>query len=404
MSRFLGCSIAVLALAGCLGAPEPVSVESDGCFADCKDVKATFFDVGYELPDAQTDADTVNNDSSASDAGSDAMEQPPSSTEVTAPGCPSVYMSVTSPEVMPGTVVHLTGSATPEAGGAITGFKWTLAKPPGSLSAFLPNDTTPNSAITPDVAGTYHVCLAAAQTPATAACPKACLDVVAVEPDAVNIELYWDTPADPDQTDTGPAAGADLDLHFANYLASGPDIDCDGTGDPWFNIPFDCFWGNYAPQWGSASPLILDDPILSANDTDGAGPEFVRLAHPEGDPSLPRFYSIGVHYWNAHGYGVSYASVTVFLYGAIALKIDHIAMNPLDMWHIGKLNWPNQLTGTSMPPLSVCYQTPGSQPGDVCQLTAKMWQDQGEWCMTPCYVNPGFAATTGGTLPTNCNP
>ena len=402
MPRFLGSAIAVLALAGCLGPTEEFSYDGS-CFPYCGDVKAAF-DSGYEAPDVPPDADddAMSYDVDTADAA-DAVNQPAASTEATAPGCPIVHMSVTSPEVMPGTVVHLAGNATPSAGDALTGVKWTLAKPVGSATTFLPNDTTPVSAITPDMAGTYHICLAALENVGTAACPEACLDVVAVEPDAVNIELYWDTPSDPDQTDTGPAAGADMDLHFANYLASGADIDCDTVGDPWFNIPFDCFWGNNAPQWGSYNPATLDDPIMSANDTDGAGPEFVRLPHPEGDPSLPRYYSIGVHYWNDHGYGDSYASVTVYLFGAVALKIDHVAMHPLDLWTIGKLNWPNQLTGTSMPPLSVCYQTAGSQPGDVCKGSAKMWQPQGEWCFTPCYVNPSFAATTGGATPQNCN-
>jgi hypothetical protein len=128
----------------------------------------------------------------------------------------------------------------------------------------------------------------------------------------------------------------------------------------------------------------------------------LNLEHPEGTPDLARWYAIGVHYWNDHGYGVSFSTITVYLFGAVALKIDKISMNPLDMWYVGKLNWPNQLTGTSTPPLTVCYQTAGSKPGDVCAGTAKMWQPKGEWCITPCYVNPTFAATTGGATPTNC--
>lgn len=68
-----------------------------------------------------------------------------------------------------------------------------------------------------------------------------CLDVVVVPEEAVHIELIWDTPGDADQTDEGPVAGADMDLHLAHPLASGADLDCDGKPDPWFDTNFDCF-------------------------------------------------------------------------------------------------------------------------------------------------------------------
>ena len=320
--------------------------------------------------------------------------------------CPVAKIDITEgDEVVPQTTLHLKGDGSKGGNGvAIKTYKWTAKQPAGSNKGFNPSSTFPNPTFTPDASGEYEFCLEVTDSGGVKSCAQACQKVLVVPNNAVHIELLWDTPADPDQTDTGPAAGADMDLHFANYLASGPDIDCDGTGDPWLNNPFDCFWFNNSPQWGSSNPAIKDDPTLDLDDTDGAGPENLNLEHPEGDPALPRFYSIGAHYWNDHGYGVSSSTITVYLFGAVALKIDQIFMNPLDMWYVGKLNWPNQLTGTSMPPFTVCYQTKGSKPGDVCAGTAKMWQSTGEWCITPCYVNPTFAATTGGATPSNCKP
>ena len=324
---------------------------------------------------------------------------------VPGPACPVAVITVAEgDEVVPQSTLHLKGDASTGANGAaIKSYTWTAKQPAGSAKGFVPSSTFPNPTFTPDAAGEYEFCLDVVDANGVKSCQQTCQKVLVVPNNAVHIELLWDTPADPDQTDTGPAAGADLDLHFANYLATGVDLDCDGTGDPWFNDPFDCFWYNPMPQWGSANTAIKDDPTMDLDDTDGAGPENLNLEHPEGDPSLPRWYDIGVHYWNDHGYGVSYATITVYLFGAVALKIDKISMNPLDMWNVGKLNWPNQLTGTSMPPLTVCYQTPGSKPGDVCAGTAKMWQPKGEWCITPCYANPKFVKSVGGgAIPAGC--
>jgi hypothetical protein len=383
---------------------KPCCIAANGKFTTFT-VKYSPADVSPEDPNnkGQQIPDTVN-----IVATSNAFANPPPSVAVSGTGvlqtCPIAKIDITEgDEVVPQTTLHLKGDGSKGTGGqAIKTYKWTAKQPAGSNKGFQPSSSFPNPTFVPDAAGEYEFCLEVADANGVKSCSQTCQKVLVVPNNAVHVELLWDTPSDPDQTDTGPAAGADMDLHFANYLASGPDIDCDGAGDPWFNNPFDCFWFNNSPQWGSASSAIKDDPTLDLDDTDGAGPENLNLEHPEGDPALPRFYSIGVHYWNDHGYGVSFSTITVYLFGAVALKIDKISMNPLDMWYVGKLNWPNQLTGTSTPPLTVCYQTAGSKPGDVCAGSAKMWQPKGEWCVTPCYINPTFAATTGGATPQNC--
>lgn len=313
--------------------------------------------------------------------------------------CPLVKVEIAEgEEVVPQTLLHLKGDNSKGMGGAsIKSYKWTVKQPPGSNKGFLPSSIIANPTFQPDAAGEYTFCLEVVDANGVQSCAPECKTVLVVPDKAVHVELLWDTPQDPDQTDTGPAAGADMDLHFGSYLAQGPDLDCDGVGDPWFSNPFDCFWFSPDPQWGSSNTAIQDDPTLDLDDTDGAGPENLSLESPEGTIDLPRYYSIGVHYWNDHGYGVSFATTTVYLLGAVALKIDKVSMNPLDMWYVAKLNWPNTLVGGQMPPLTVCYQS-----GDTCSGQGKMWQPKGDWCMTPCYVNPTFSAGVGGAQPANC--
>ncbi len=351
---------------------------------------------GGALPPAQDavlDAlsDVALADTTTAETAEDAhADVPDASADVPLPVCPSPVIEVLEGDVVvPQTVLHLKGDQSVAGPGAtIAGYKWTVKQPSGSQQTLKPSAAVADPTFFVPTSGTYEICLNVTDSNGLPACAEACVKVLVVLDNAVHIELLWDTPADPDQTDTGPKAGADLDLHFAIDLAKGADTDCDGAPDPWFNNPFDCFWFNAAPQWGQADPTVLDDPTLAMDDTDGAGPENLNLAQPEGTPDLPRWYAMGVHYKNDNGFGVSNATITVSLFGGVALKIEKIPLNPLDMWFVAKLNWPNQLTGTSTPPIGMCFQTTGSKPGDVCAGNAKMWQPKGEWCITPNYKMP----------------
>ena len=218
-------------------------------------------------------------------------------------------------------------------------------------------------------------------------------ETVNVVPDgAVHIELLWDTPADPNQYNTGPAAGSDLDLHFAHPTAAEPDLDCDGTPDPWFSNPWDAFWFNASPNWGSASSSS-DDPGLDLDDTDGAGPENLNLLQLEGDVADPVGYPVGVHYWNDHGFGTSYASLHIWLMGNPTVQLFKVEMHPLDMWYVGKLWSPAALGGGGgKKPFEMCYQS-----GDSCAAKQNlMWQPKGDYCITPCYVNKVFVGGVSG--------
>jgi hypothetical protein len=161
---------------------------------------------------------------------------------------------------------------------------------------------------------------------------------VFVNPDeAIHIELLWNTANDPDQTDNGPIAGADLDLHFAHPLAVGGfDGDGDGQPDGWFDLPFDTFWYNEQPNWGSIDPAVDDDPSLDRDDTDGAGPENVNLNIPENNTR----YKVGVHYWKDHGFGPSFVTVRVFIFGVLVFELTDVELVNHDMWTVTHIEWP----------------------------------------------------------------
>ncbi|MGM0576099.1 MAG: choice-of-anchor D domain-containing protein [Myxococcota bacterium] len=156
-------------------------------------------------------------------------------------------------------------------------------------------------------------------------------------PDAIHVELTWDTPGDPDQTDHGPMAGSDLNLHFAHPSATGVDIDSDDVPDGWFDDTFDCFWFNNSPEWGSDDENADDDPSLDHDDTDGLGPENIVLPVPEDGLT----YRVGVHYWNDHGYGPSNATVRVYIYSSLVFELEDVELVNHDFWEVATIDWPS---------------------------------------------------------------
>lgn len=310
--------------------------------------------------------------------------------------CPQAKASVAEGEqVVPQTVLHLKGDASlAPGGGSITKYEWKVeAQPEGSKQTFVPNKNTPNPTFQANVAGEYRFSLTVwdDSSPPVKSCePQALLIVLAVPSQALHVELLWKTPADSDETDTGQGVGSDLDLHFAHPLAQGPDQDCDGTPDPWFSSPFDAFWFNQYPKWGSAGSDD-DDARLDLDDTDGAGPENINLNAPQGTAAEPFQYPVGVHYWNDFGFGKSYAAVRIYVLGTQKVELADQELKPVDMWYVGKINWPNKEMGGEGPVLQQCFQSGSAcvakkNPADP--KAGKMWQASGAPCITPCYLSP----------------
>jgi hypothetical protein len=277
-------------------------------------------------------------------------------------GCPTaVIRCAEGNEVIRQTDLHLFGTESYAADGVIQKWEWRVTQPPGGQSVFIPAYTFPNPTFDANVAGTYEFELDVFDGLGIRSCAPARHEVLVIPNAAIHIELLWHTPNDPDETDTGPGAGSDLDLHFLHRWAAGPDLDGDGKADGWFDNLFDCFWFNPHPNWGSYDPAIDDDPSLDREDTDGAGPEIITFGHPEEGLT----YRIGVHYWNDHGFGPSYATVRVYIHSELKFEVSGIMLLDKDMWEVATIDWPS---------------------GDVMEVT----RQDGGLKITPNYENPYF--------------
>lgn len=292
-------------------------------------------------------------------------------------------------EVIPQTVLHLKGlDGCAGNGAAGAKFLWSVKQPAASQQALVPGPQFPNPTMTVNAAGTYTFCLSIWDQNGQPCCQSSCVDVLVIPDSALHIEVLWDGPA-----------GTDMDLHFAHELASGPDLDCDGDGDPWFHIPYDAFWFNPHPNWGTSYPAANDDPSLDLDDPDGNGPEILNFPAPQGTISDVADYHVGVHVMSAKGGGPSKATLVAYVYGVAAVQIDKIALDAWDMWYVGKVHWPNALTdkaAANVAPFEVCYQD-----ADPCK-GGKRWLAKGDWCIAKCYSNPAFLLTPLIQKPAAC--
>ena len=157
----------------------------------------------------------------------------------------------------------------------------------------------------------------------------AIITIVARPEEAILVQVTWDTPADPDQTDR---AGTDVDLHLLNPLA-----------DSWFTTPYDCYYGNAEPDWGQLGNPS-DDPVLDIDDINGGGPENVVLNQPENTDVLGGPYLVALHYYssqervNGADYGESIAQTRIFLNGDLAW--DYTGMDENGMPEPGEFPLP----------------------------------------------------------------
>lgn len=249
--------------------------------------------------------------------------------------CPTAVIRVAEgPAVAPLTVLHLQGDRSHAAAGlTIARWEWSVTQPPGSAAAFVPSASSPNPTFTADVAGLYTFRLTVRDDAGVASCSDAEVEVTVLPGGGLHVELLWSTPGDLDETDAGPEAGADLDLHLVHALApaaaAAPDVDGNGAPDPWYDPTYDCFWFNPHPDWGQEG--AANDPSLDRDDTDGAGPENISLASPE--PGVA--YRLAVHVWNDHGYGPSTATVRVWLHGLLLFEAVSAPLEDGTLWFVG---------------------------------------------------------------------
>lgn len=228
-----------------------------------------------------------------------------------------------APEVSPGTTLHLFGDQSFFPSGPAVQWEWSVEQPVGGQSLFSPSPTATNPTFTAHVVGPYLFRLT---TMDTCGHPSftAEAEVTVTSPPGLHVELLWNTPGDPDQTDVGRESGADLDLHFARTRSAGPGSE----SAPWFDRRRDCWAANPHPEWGALG--ASDDPLLGRSDADGAGPETVTLSAPaEGS-----IYRLAAQYVDAHGFGPTWATVRIHLDGALVFERADVKLAAGDLWEV----------------------------------------------------------------------
>ncbi len=250
-------------------------------------------------------------------------------------------------QVLPQVVIEMVNhSYDPTIGGGIKSYNWTVKQPGESAQVFNPTSTWDNPTFQPNVVGDYEFCLEVFNNDGCS--DSCCKSIEVVPPEGLHIELTWNTPSDPDQTDQcGPGVdcGADLDLHIVHPLAGQGGMTLDPeTGSPYgfFDPTWDCVgWSNPHPVWdkeNQGDPLY--QPNFDLDDTDGAGPENFTYTRPDPKYSTtnPNCYKVGVHYYDDHTFGKSYPTVKIFINGEEPISVTlGSGMSMLDMWDVGRV-------------------------------------------------------------------
>lgn len=310
-------------------------------------VQVTYFadHVSPVTPDCVTDLDKGVL-SIRSDAPDSPMEVPVDGAGVEC-GCPSAVIQCAEGshvELSGPTTVHLDGTKSVSDGLLIVKWKWTIdEQPAGSTSVLQPSSESPMTTLDISLPGFYRVSLEVWDSCGNKSPMAGVWEIQADPTPAIAVYLTWHTPADPDETDQGPDSGSDLDLHFTHPLADQPDQDGDGLPDPWFDPTYDCFTLNKYPNWttdGGSDPATF--PKLLMDDTDGGGPEITVLQEPEA-----LSYRVGVHYFNAHGFGPAFATVQVYFWGILTFEAVDVELADGDLWDVATIDWPSSLVTPS---------------------------------------------------------
>ena len=256
-------------------------------------------------------------------------------------GCPVPVIDVEEGlYASPGTLLHLNASKSIAPGGLPPIISWAVTPPPGAPEVpILP--TPEGESITyqtdPEHLGPYLFTLKVfdiVDDQVISGCGTATWTVTIKDAIPLIVEVEWDTPGDPDQSDVGPGMGADLDLHMHHGQGVGEDYDGDGNPDTWFDFLHDLYWFDTSPDWGAAGGE--DDPMLVLEDADGAGPERLEWHQPIKKETV----TIGVHCWSSFEYGPSVATVRVFHFEELVASFTDVVLDSGDLWEVGTFTWP----------------------------------------------------------------
>ncbi len=222
--------------------------------------------------------------------------------------------------------IEFRGTNSVDQNGSVANYEWTIVqRPANSTAQFDPAPTHPEPKLFLDLAGVYVIELTVYDDQGLASCnddETRQITIRATPDEDIHVQLVWDTPTDPDDTDTN---GTDVDIHYLHP---------NGT---WNNAPYDIFWRNATADWGTSGGA--DDPSLDIDDTDGAGPENVNHNNPQSGLS----YAIGVYYYNDFGFGPSYATLRIYIEGVQKYEYrDQYLAGKGVFWYAATISWPSK--------------------------------------------------------------
>ena len=247
-------------------------------------------------------------------------------------------------DTTPLTEVTLVGDATDD--GVIVAWHWQLLQQPIGSSAAQPLPTnTQTATFTPDVAGEYPLRLTVTDDDGL----QGSCDVLlrAIPNENLRVELYWNPPENPNDL-------SDVDLHLLHPAAPA-----------WFDMQLDCYYANCSAAAGmvldwDVPGYVYDNPQLDLDDVDGFGPENINIVA----PTVGEAYTIGVHYYDAQGYGPAEAYIKVYcgetnvdpiyLAGPTELTAE-LNQDNYQFWKVARLVWNG--SGCEVTPIDVIVTT-----------------------------------------------
>jgi len=231
----------------------------------------------------------------------------------------------TSINTLPLETIVFDGANSSDPDGSVKRYEWSIIdRPEDSTARLTPNSNVEKPKLFLDLAGTYRVELVVYDDEDIASCgeQQAIVEISAVPDEDIHVQLVWGTAADSDQSDSD---GTDLDLHYLNPKASS-----------WNEAPWDIFWNHKTADWGQEN-VPDDDPSLDIDDVDGAGPENINHHNPRSGSQ----YTVGVYYYDDHGFGPSYATVRIYINGILAREYKNKFMSgTFDFWKVARIEWP----------------------------------------------------------------
>ena len=222
----------------------------------------------------------------------------------------------------PGNTAMLDGTAStdPDGDDGLLNYQWTiLSGPTGSTQRLLPSASVASPRLFVERAGTYELELRVFDSDGTANCGEPALVTIDVVPRGdISIEVVWNSPSDPDQSDS---VGTDLDLHYLRE-----------SGD-WNSAPWDVHWNNPNPDWGEPA-AASDNPSLDIDDDTGSGPE--RISHSGLNDVI---YTAGVYYFSDRRMGAAFATLRIYVRGSLEFELENQYMREDGVfWRVAEID------------------------------------------------------------------